>query len=324
MRKLLPPLLLLLACQAWAQDPIFSQFYAAPLQINPGFAGSSGTLRVGALYRDQWPGFSNAYRTYSVFYEQNLERLNSGIGFQVEGDNAGDGIYKTTRFSAIYAYRLQVTDDLALQLGAEGGIHQTALAWDRLVFPDQVDGIGGIINNTGETRPDATTHTRFDASAGLLLMHRYWWFGTGLKHLNTPSESFLLINDNVSRGLPLRYAVHGGTELIVKPGNKHTPPSFVSPNFLFVSQGPYRQLNVGAYGAAGSIFAGAWFRHTFRNSDALILLAGLREGAFKLGVSYDITVSGLAGRSGGAFEFSASVLLDRRKPDINNCLKMFQ
>ena len=96
MKKLLPLLLLFFwATLAFAQDPIFSQFYAMPLQINPGFAGSARAPRAGLAYRNQWTGFQSAYRTYAAYYEQSFDRLNSGIGFHVEGDNAGDGIFKT-------------------------------------------------------------------------------------------------------------------------------------------------------------------------------------------------------------------------------------
>jgi type IX secretion system PorP/SprF family membrane protein len=68
-----------------AQDPIFSQYYATPLQINPAFAGSAFAPRFGIAYRTQWQGFSGAYRTYAVFYEQRLNKLNSGVGFHLEG-----------------------------------------------------------------------------------------------------------------------------------------------------------------------------------------------------------------------------------------------
>ncbi|MFM8742085.1 MAG: type IX secretion system membrane protein PorP/SprF, partial [Cytophagales bacterium] len=34
-----------------AQDPQFSQFYAAPLYLNPAFAGSTNQNRVGINYR---------------------------------------------------------------------------------------------------------------------------------------------------------------------------------------------------------------------------------------------------------------------------------
>ena len=332
MRKLLTALLLLVGVAASAQDPIFSQFYAMPLQINPGFAGSAFAPRIGVAYRNQWTGFSNAYRSYAVFYEQSLDRLNSGIGFNLEGDNAGDGIYKTTRFSALYAYRLNINDDLALKLGVEAGIYQTSVDWEKLIFPDQIDPVGGIGNNTGETRPDATNKTQLDISSGLLILSDKLYFGAALKHLNSPNESILLVNDNLSRGLPLRYTIHGGTEVVVKKGNKLNAPSFISPNFLFVSQGPYRQLNIGAYAGLGSIITGAWYRHTFRNSDAVILMAGFRQGVFKMGISYDLTVSGLAGKSGGTYEFSLGILFDqserlrkkKRRAGINDCIHMFQ
>ena len=331
MRKLLSALLLLAGTYAAAQDPIFSQFYAMPLQVNPGFAGSAIAPRIGAAYRNQWSGFDNAYRTYALFYEQSLDRLNSGIGFNLEGDNAGDGIYKTTRISAVYAYRLNVTDNFALKLGIEAGAYQTTLDWNKLIFPDQIDPIGGIGNGTGEVPPEFNSRTQLDISSGLLILHDKFYLGGALKHLNTPNDGILLVNDNLSRGLPLRYTLHGGTEILVKKGNKVRQPSFISPNFLFVSQGPYQQLNVGAYAGLGSIIAGAWYRHTFRNSDALILMAGFTEGIFKMGVSYDLTVSGLSGRSGGTYELTLGFLFDqnenlrkKKRRDLNDCIRMFQ
>ncbi len=324
--------LLLATASLKAQDPLFSQFYAAPLQLNPAFTGSAFAPRLGINYRHQWPGFENAYRTYAAYYEQNLERLNSGIGFHIEGDNAGNGIYKTTRFSALYSYQLRLSDGVALQFGAEAGVHQTALNWDKLVFPDQVDDLNGAINPTAEVRPESTNKTELDISSGLLLLSPKFWIGGALKHLNSPDETFLLINNNLGRGLPLRYTLHTGGVIELEPGNKLRPASFISPNLLFAAQGPYRQINVGAYAGAGSIFGGAWFRHTFRNSDAVILLAGFRQGILKFGVSYDVTVSGLAGRTGGAYEVSLGISLDqderlknrKKRADINDCLRMFQ
>lgn len=325
MRKLVFVLCLFASAAALAQDPIFSQFYAMPLQINPGFAGSANAPRVGTAYRNQWTGFNNAYRTYAAFYEQRLNRLNSGIGFYAEGDNAGDGIFKTLKFSATYAYRLQVTDDIALKLGIEGGVRQANLDWLKLSFPDQIDAVDGFVYDTEEIRPDVTNRTALDISSGLMVLSEKFYAGFAMHHLNTPDESILLQNDNLLRGVPLRYTLHGGTELIVKAGNKARPASFISPNFLFVSQGPYKQLNLGAYASFGSIYTGAWFRHTFRNADAVILLAGFREGIFKIGISYDVTVSGLSGYSGGTYELSFGLLFEKEKrPDINDCTRMFQ
>ncbi|MBK9336811.1 MAG: PorP/SprF family type IX secretion system membrane protein [Lewinellaceae bacterium] len=326
MRKALLILSFLFALQAAAQDPIFSQFYAAPLQLNPAFTGGGYAPRAGVAYRNQWSGFNNAYRTYAVFYDQNLHRLNSGIGFNLEGDDAGNGILRTMRFSALYSYRLQITEGWAVKIGVEGGAYQTALDWDQLVFPDQIDPISGPVITTSELRPDQLNKTVLDLSSGLLLLSDRFWLGVALKHLNTPNQGYLLVNDNLSGGLPLRYTVSAGIEVPVKAGNKQKTASFISPNLLLVSQGPYKQLNVGAYAALGPVIGGAWFRHTFQNSDAAILMLGFRQDMFKIGLSYDLTVSGLAGRSGGTYELTMGVFFDkgRKRPkDLNDCTKMF-
>ena len=152
----------LVALVVQAQDPIFSQFYAMPLQINPGFAGSSFAPRVGMAYRNQWTGFSNAYRTYALFYEQQLDHFNSGVGFNLQGDNAGDGILRSTAASVNYAYRLSVDDGLTLKLGIEAGARQVNLDWEKLVFPDQLDPINGNVLNSGEIRPDVVNRTMLD------------------------------------------------------------------------------------------------------------------------------------------------------------------
>jgi type IX secretion system PorP/SprF family membrane protein len=332
MRKLLTVLLLLSAGIVSGQDPVYSQFYAMPLQLNPGFAGSAFAPRLGAAYRNQWTGFNTAYRTYGVFYEQSIDRINSGIGFNLEGDNAGDGILKTTRFSAVYAYRLKLTEKLNIRLGMEAGAIQTNLNWDKLIFPDQIDPLGGIGVNSGETRPALTNKTVLDINTGILLLSDKFYLGAAMKHVNSPQDGLLLVNNNISAGLPIRYVIQGGTDLIVNKGNKLHATSFISPNFLFVSQGPYRQLNVGAYAGIGSVFVGGWYRHTLRNQDALIATAGFKKGMFKIGFSYDITISGLAGHSGGTTELTVGLLFDqneslrnkKKHADINDCLHMFQ
>ncbi len=319
--------LYLLGWSSHAQDPLFSQFYAVPLQLNPAFVGSTHAPRAGVAYRNQWMGLDNAYRTYAVFYEQSIERLNSGLGFHIEGDDAGNGILRTLRASALFSYRLQMTEQIAIKIGAEAGLQQAALAWDRLVFPDQLDPIQGPVITTSELRPDRLNKSLLDLSAGLLLVSPRFWLGLGLKHLNTPDQGIFFINNNLSAGLPLRYTLNGGIELPLGRSNKAELPSFISPNFLFASQGPYRQVNAGAYAAVGPVFGGAWLRHTFGNPDAVILLVGFRQDMFKLGFSYDITVSELAGRAGGTYELTLGFFFDRgrkRRVDWNDCGKIFR
>ena len=322
----------LFAIVTQAQDPIFSQFYAAPLQINPAFAGNSFGPHVAINYRNQWPSIqSGAYTTYAASYDQYIDKANSGFGLMVLADDAGQGLIKTNRVSGLYAYRLQMDKNFFVKLGVEASFVQTRLDWDQLLFFDQIDpevgpvSPGGTPFPTSEVRPDKLSNSYLDLSAGMLVYSSRFYGGLSIKHLNTPDESILGINENLDNGLPLRFTAHAGAEFKLTPGNKRRPAAFISPNVLFMRQGDFGQLNVGAYGNNGFVFAGVWYRHAFTNPDAVIFLAGVQQGIFKIGYSYDLSVSGLSGQTGGSHEISLSITMDQpRGYDLNDCLNMFR
>lgn len=327
-------LICLFSVSSSAQDPIFSQFYAAHLQLNPAFTGNTIGPYVSLIYRNQWPSLNKAYVTYAASVDKFVPYLNSGFGIMVQADDAGQGLLKTNKISGLYSYRVKVNDDFFLKLAAEGSVIQSTVNWDELVFFDQIDDINGPISPggtpypSGETRPEDLTKTYFDFSAGLLAYGKVFYGGVGLKHLNTPDEAFIGVNETLYGGLPLRLTIHGGAEIQLTRGNKRREASFISPNIMLIKQGDFGQVNVGAYGNLGMIFAGAWYRHAFTNSDAAILLLGVKKGVIKIGYSYDITLSPLAsisGGTGGSHEVSLTLNFDKpRTPDYNDCFQMFR
>lgn len=315
-----------------AQDPIYSQYYAAPLQLNPAFAGNTYSPHISINYRNQWPALNQAYVTYSVAYSQFFKDFNSGIGLMIQTDDAGQGLYKTTKVSGVYSYRLQINDNLNLKLGLEGSLVRINLDWEKLIFVDQVDPTlgftsgGGTPFPTAEVQPENLSNNYFDASAGILLYSSHFYAGVTTKHLNTPNETFLEINENLDGGLPLRLGLHAGYEFKISEGNKKRQASFISPNVMFVKQGDFGQLNIGAYGNLGAIFGGLWYRQGFANPDAAIALVGFQAGGYKIGYSYDITISKLSlGRSGGSHEISLIMNFDKpEKVDYNDCFGLFR
>ncbi|MCB0518939.1 MAG: type IX secretion system membrane protein PorP/SprF [Lewinellaceae bacterium] len=325
-----------------AQDPIFSQFYSTPLVINPAFSGTNYAPRISATYRNEWPTFadegSTVYSTYAASYEQFIPSFNSGIGLLVLADNAGGGLIKTTNFAASYAYRIAVNDDFFIKLGVQAGFKQSNVDWDRLVFLDQLDRVTGPVdpsgnpNPTNEVRPENLNKAIFDVGAGLLVYGGTFYGGLALHHLTTPDEGFVNSNASLADGLPLRLTLHGGAQFIVKEGNKRTPPSFISPNILLLKQGDMGQINLGAYYSLGLVFAGAWYRHSFGNPDAVIGMIGFQYDILKIGYSYDYTVSGLTSSTGGSHEISLVINLDnsenlrkKRFADrYNDCFKIFR
>src|SRR5215475_728917 len=72
-----------------AQDPQFSQFYAAPLYLNPAMAGSTGQARAGINYRNQWPAIDANFTTMSAYFDYYIEDKNSGVGVLLTRDQEG-------------------------------------------------------------------------------------------------------------------------------------------------------------------------------------------------------------------------------------------
>jgi len=321
-----------------AQDNIYSQFYAAPLQMSPAFAGTTIAPRLAANYRTQWVNWAGgaAYNTYSVSYEQYVESLNSGFGVMIEQDDQGQGLLTGTNFAAIYSYNVRVNDNFGIKIGAEAGFSQNRYNWDAFVFRDQIDRIEGFTDPSGnpfateEIRPEDLNATYFDAGAGSLFYGPMFYGGLSLKHLTTPDETILDVNDNITGGRPMRISVHGGAQFDLDPRNNLRWEAFLSPNFTYIQQADFRQVNAGAYLRYGAIFGGAWYRHAFGNQDALIGLVGYQYDLFKIGYSYDYTVSGAP--SGGTheisvvlnFDNSAAVKTQRRNSRYNDCFKLFR
>jgi type IX secretion system PorP/SprF family membrane protein len=314
-----------------AQDPIYSQFYSAPLQINPAFAGNTYAPHIAINYRNQWPSIPNAYTTYSVAYDQFSPSLNIGYGLSILGDEAGNGLISSNKVSGFFAYRVQVDRDFFLKLGVEASGVQSRYNWSKFVFFDQLDPRFGSTTPGGspipseEVPPENLNNTYFDISTGILAYSKMFYGGISLKHLNTPNESLLGINDNLNTGLPMRFTIHGGMEIKLREGNKRKSAAFISPNIMFIKQGDFGQINGGAYGSLGAVFAGIWYRHAFTTPDAAIFLIGVQKGIFKIGYSYDVTVSGLSAETGGSHELSLILNFERdRGVDYSDCFQLFR
>ena len=322
-----------------AQDPLFSQFYASPLQLNPAMAGVAQAPRISLNYRNQWPSWPNAYSTYALGFEQALNGLNSGFGVSVLADDAGNGIYRTLTLHAVYSYSVQLGDDLYAKFGMEGGVLQTRVDWDRLVFGDQLNPYtgatlpGGGVAPSEENRPSGLQRLAPDLGTGLVLHNSRGYVGVALRHLNRPDENFLESRDNLRVGRPMRLSVHAGWDIGFAKGDHLRYPAVISPNIQIVRQAGFMQINAGAYLGYNLLFGGLWYRHSGGNPDAAIALIGVRQGVLRFGYSYDATLSALGlARTGGAHEVSLGInfaegqLARRRKKSaqLNNCFNMFR
>ena len=108
MRYLLNILLFFGVLYVNAQDPHFSQYYAAPLYMNPAFAGTTNDHRIIVNNRIQWPSLPQAFTTYAVSYDFYKPELKSGFGFLATTDAAGSAGLRSTTFGFSYSYKIQM------------------------------------------------------------------------------------------------------------------------------------------------------------------------------------------------------------------------
>ncbi|MBX7201455.1 MAG: type IX secretion system membrane protein PorP/SprF [Bacteroidia bacterium] len=301
LKRFVPLLFLFLSSVSlFGQDPQFTQFYANPLYLNPAFAGSVRCPRFVMNYRNQWPAIPGNFVTYSASYDQHFDALGGGIGVLVNNDQAGEGTLITTNVSGIYSYHLPVSRKFSIKAGFQATYSQRTLDWTRLTFGDQIDSRYGFIYNTKETfGPNNVSFVDF--SVGVIGYSEKFFIGFAAHHLTQPDQSFLVPTSR----LPMKLTGHMGAVINLGRKTRFNDPAKISPNILFQQQQDFRQINLGMYFQKSPFIAGLWYR----NKDAFIILAGLQQGLFKFGYSYDVTISRLTNATAGAHEISFAMQL---------------
>lgn len=295
-----------------AQDVGFSQFYANPLYLNPAFAGSKVAPRISLSYRSQWPGLVSAFTTVSGSYDQYIPDLHGGIGAIVMTDRQGDhGALSTFSFGAMYSFRFRVYEDIYVSLALQASLVNNNLDWDlnHLVFPDQIDPNNGVINNTSATAPDQTSIYYPDFAAGTMVYGPAWYAGFAAHHLNQPSQGFYS-EDRI----PMKFTANAGGLINLSEERRRQSSlglgqPVVSPNFIYQYQGGFHYFNYGVYLDWMPFLVGVWYRNGIENSDAFIFMVGVQQDYFKIGYSYDATVSQLANSTQGSHEITLGILL---------------
>lgn len=290
---------------SFAQDPQFSQFYAASLYLNPAFAGNTLQGRFTLNYRNQWPSIPKGFISYAFSYDHNLRDLNSGLGLLVLHDKAGSGGLRFTSIGGLYSYNAQLSRKQAIRAGLRFSYVARDYDLTRLVFADQIarGSSTTIESNLGE----GTSY--IDLGAGMVFYSKNYWAGLAFDHLNKPNESLT----GTTTELPIKTSLHAGYNIPVKRDIKYEVESSVTIAVNYKAQQKWDQLDIGTYYNHNALVIGMWYRGIpllkeyqpgYGNNDALIVLVGVQVGGMRIGYSYDITISKLANSTNGSHEIS--------------------
>jgi len=278
--------------KTWAQDAIFSQFYASSLYLNPAFAGTSESSRLIMNYRNHpFPdtqGFSTMYGSFDRY----VPYLSGGLGLLATTDNHG-GFLSRTEVAGIYSYHLQLSGDVFVNLGLQAGYMRQDIRWNRLEF-----------TNPNQQPPDNTMKHSANFAFGAMIFSDRVYGGVAMHHISQPEIS--LVSDEA---IPVKYTAHLG--FLFEPPQRRRANSIlyeylVSPNVIYQKQAENHRINLGLYGGIEPLMAGVWYRHNIEDPNALIFLLGFSASNFRIGYSYDHSLSGYSDMFHAAHEVSIS------------------
>mgnify|MGYP006314054889 FL=1 len=306
---------------AFGQDPQFSQFSASPQYLNPALTGNTYQDRIAMNFRLQWPGVQPGYKSYSVAYDHRNAALSSGFGGYVLHDQTGNQGLKFTLLALSYSYEARINRKRALRFGVRGGYTMRGISRDEFLFADQV------------IRDDASTSVEsniienisyMDLAGGVVYYSDALWAGVSINHLNTPNQS-LLTGGNAN--LPMRFTFHGGYRIALDDRILSRSETRFTLATSYKAQGKWDQLDVGGYIDHQRLSFGLWYRglpiakaykQGYGNSDAVIMMIGVQtDNKLRFTYSYDITVSKLGLKSGGAHEISLIYEWPKRRKERN-------
>lgn len=262
------------------QDPQFSQNMFNRLPINPGVAGSGGSLCITSLARHQWSGFSGQPNTGLISADMPLSVLHGGVGATFYYDNLGNE--KTFAGKLAYAFRAPLGDG-HLGIGADVGIMNKSVAgtWKA---PDGTDGKtdGSVPQGFSATAPDFSFGLYYDIPGKM-------YVGVSSTHLAASQLKEGNVKYIMARHyyVMAEYTYEAGTLLQLKP------------SILAKTDAASTQLDVNLIAEYNNQF---WGGVSYRLQDAIVALVGVKFGTFRVGYSYDVTTSKIRGYSSGSHE----------------------
>jgi type IX secretion system PorP/SprF family membrane protein len=322
------------AFKAEAQDPVFSQYYNAPVYLNPALVGDEDEMLINFNYRSQWSALHQPYSTAQTsfiypFYrdidKQPVSQL-GGLGVSIFNDIAGvNREFRTIGGSASFAYNLPLNRQNQISFGIKTSVINVRIDGSDSQWGSQY--IPGVGFNPGDNPAD---QQNFENKTVLSLTPGAFWryrtknnsdliqtafSGLAVEHLNAPNAANL---DGQTDRMPLVYKYHGGMVFGINEQFN------LSANVLTLFSDKLNQTNVGAFLSyllasqgqgllSNSILRlGTWHRW----DDSFILSTEFITNRFQVGFSYDWNVTSLNNFQGGvgAYEVSLGLRFNRIAP----------
>ncbi|MDX5442415.1 MAG: PorP/SprF family type IX secretion system membrane protein [Hymenobacteraceae bacterium] len=290
-----------------AQDVHFSQQYAARLQINPAFAGISSDYSITAGHRNQWPSLRGSFTTSYLSADYRFKEQKSAVGLVASADESGNAGLTRLQVGGIYAYHTDLSDFVTVSAAVQAMYGSQRIDFSSLVFGDQLSD-NGFVNASTQERDifDPVNYASF--ATGAVVYTRQFWLSVAAAHLNQPDLGFA----SGSR-LPTRITINTGYRFYISSyfAENRIYEFSVIPSITYTRQGIFNKTEIGLYTnytplTFGLVYRGISFTNSFASDHAIAAIAGINLEKIRLAYSYDIGLSGITAKTGGAHEVSVT------------------
>jgi type IX secretion system PorP/SprF family membrane protein len=278
------------------QEAQFTQYMFNKLSYNPGYAGTSGSICLTGLYRDQWMGLAldspaggeSGVTPHDFLFtlDSPIPFLHGGIGATIIVDKVG---YNSSYLLSMdYAYHVNWGSGV-LSIGLEGGYNMLSINYSNLFGFD--DMTGDPSNPTNSSNDPLLTgqevkENLIDASFGLFYQEAGKFYA-GVSMKNILAAKAKEMNFQNTRCIYFM----GGYEYVLpaQPSIRILPSALIKTADFSVYQIDLSCLV--------EYDRSVWGGLSYRYQDAIAVLAGVNWKKMRLGFSYDFTVSDLGGIS---------------------------
>lgn len=303
-----------------AQGMHFSQYYNAPLLLNPANAAlmPDNDYRIGVNYRQQWSAIPVPFATASAYGDFQLLRNKNetnwlGIGFAFFNDRTGDGNLSLFQSEIALAYHIQIGSYNMISFGVSASSVQRKVDFNKLSYDIQWNGFiydrdqpnyeGKGVEKTSYAAVNAGLNYAFFPNEFL-----YVKVGAGLANINQPKESFMNFDNKLeyrpTGNLDVKF--RSNSNLIINPSAYYSTQSgsyeLVYGSLFSYAVGNMDELDANTP-APYQFIAGGFHRM----NDAVIGVVGFSYNNLNIIASYDYTISKLALSATGAGSFEISL-----------------
>jgi len=301
-RTILPilPMLLLSLSLLAQQESQFTQFSHYKMGINPGYAGSTESIALTGMVRNQWMGLEGAPQTQLLSFTMPMVNQRVGIGVNISRQTIG--VSERLTADLAYAYRIKVPRGF-LGMGLQASMRSLRVDYSNLIStqPSSID----------ESIPQGV-QTKFvpNFGAGIYYDASNFFIGFSVPRLLSANIDLADNSGIIDRETPQAYLM-GGATIPLSGKTLQLQPQIL---MKYIPGAPFdADVNINLL-INNTFTAGATYRvggsRVSGVGESMALIFGMQVSESLLfSVSYDATLSELRNYNSGTLEGVVRYLL---------------